>query len=146
MWAIEQHISFDFSTWFTARPSVAILIDALTSASILFPQLLHLKCLLVRLPRCLHTLQVCEVYRGSTTTTGTPYSKPLYSKKERSCLKDHLPSFVLNFLFLRLDANLMLVKSSMATPLPLSFAERIMDFAIVWLTIWAWVLSLPESR
>src|SRR5690554_7485890 len=75
-----------------------------------------------------------------------PLRSPLYSKKERSCPKDHRPSLVLNFLFLLLAVNLMLVKSSMATPLPFCSAERTMDFARVWFTMRAWVLSLPPSR
>ena len=62
----------DFSLLFTEQPSVAILSDALTSESILFPQLLHSNTFPFLLPMWWHLLQVLLVYLGLTKTTGTP--------------------------------------------------------------------------
>lgn len=74
----------DFSALFMERPSVAIFFAALKSASISFPQFVHLKDLLFRVPMWWQTLQVWEVYAGSTAINSTPFSFALYSIKERN--------------------------------------------------------------
>ena len=84
---------------FTIAPSVVIFSDALTSASISFPQLLHLKCFVGSfLPRCLHTFASLACISRVNNHNRNAIEQSFIFKRSEVVQKDHFySSFVLNF-------------------------------------------------